>query len=335
MTNLRIDVFPHIYPKALFERLDKIRPAYTGSPNIAARPALVDLDARFRMMDRYPNYVQILTLSQPPLEDFAQGQAAADLAQLANDGMAELVRTHPDRFLGFGAAVALDDVDLALREVDRAVNQLGALGVQIYTNTQGHPLDEPRFEPFFAYLAELGKVIWIHPTRNEDHPDYPTETTSKYALYFKLGWPYETSVCISRLIFSGIVSRYPTLKFLTHHAGGIIPHLAGRLTLRHESPDQRKAIGVADEFTPDRTLDAYRSFYGDTVFSGAHHPLDCALAFFGADHILFGTDMPYGAEGGEEFVRETIAAVEQVDISEAERQALWDGNARALLGLPT
>jgi uncharacterized protein len=213
------------------------------------------------------------------------------------------------------------------------VKDLGALGVQIFTNVKGHPMDELRFEPLYAKIAELGRVIWIHPTRTDDHPDYPTEERSRYGLYFKFGWPYETTVCISRLIFSGIVERYPSLRFLTHHAGGIIPHLAGRLGLRHDSPGQRKGIGVEDRFTPEYTTELYKRFYGDTVFSGAHGPLECALEFFGPDHILFGTDMPYGAEGGELFVRSTIADVEEVESTPAQREALFEGNARKLLGL--
>jgi len=206
--------------------------------------------------------------------------------------------------------------------------------VQIYTNVHGHPLDEPRFDAFFARMAELDRPIWVHPARTVDHPDYPSETTSKYGLYMKLGWPYETSVFISRLIFSGIMDRYPNLRVLTRHAGGIVPHLAGRLVLMADTPDERRHVGQPDEFTPERVLAAYRRFYGDTVFSGAHHPLDCALAFYGVDHILFGTDMPYGAEGGEMFVRETIAAVEELEVDDATRARLFEANARQLLGLP-
>ncbi|HVA25633.1 MAG TPA: amidohydrolase family protein [Chloroflexota bacterium] len=328
---LKIDVFPHIFPKPVFERIGQLKPAFTYGPIVAGRDAIHDLDARFRMMDRYDAYVQVLTLAAPPIEDFAEGQASTDLAELANDSMAELVGKHPDRFLGFAASVSLHDVDHALREVERAVTQLGALGVQLFTNVQGHPMDEPRFEPLFAKLAELGSVIWIHPARTEDHADYPTEARSKYGLYFKFGWPYETTICISRLIFSGIVERYPSLRFLTHHAGGIIPHLAGRLGLRQESPGQRKGVGVEDRFTPAYTVELYKRFYGDSVFSGAHGPLECAIEFFGRDHILFGTDMPFGGEAGELFVRETIADIQTLPA--ADQQALFEDNARALLRL--
>lgn len=334
-SELKIDVFPHIHPPRYFARLGEIAPAYPKRPNTAVRPVLWDLDARFRLMDRYPGYVQVLTLSGPPIEELTNDAAVArDLMALANDEMAELVHRHPDRFLGFAASVSLLDVDSALVELERAVTQLGALGVQLYTNVAGHPLDEPRFEPFFARVAALDRLLWLHPTRTADHPDYPTEQQSKYGMFMKLGWPYETSVCMSRLIFSGIMDRYPTLRVLTHHAGGIVPHLAGRLVLHLDIPEERQSIGVPDEYTPERALAAYRRFYGDTVFSGAHHPLHCAIAFFGVDHILFGTDMPYGAEGGELFVRETIAAVDELAVSEAERRRLFEDNARALLGLP-
>ncbi len=330
---LKIDVFPHIFPPAAYRRLEELAPAFVHGPVPDGRPALYDLDERFRMMDRYDDYVQVLTLAAPPIEDVAQGQVAADFARLCNDEMAGLVQKYPDRFLGFAAALSLDDVDVALVEIERAVGQLGALGLQIYTNVQGLPMDDPRFDPLYAKLAELDKTIWIHPARTPNHPDYPTETASKYGLFFKFGWPYETTVCISRLIFSGIVERHPNLRFLTHHAGGLVPHVAGRLGLRHESAFQRKGIGVEDRFDPDYTTSLYKRFYGDTVFSGAKGPLECALEFFGLDHILFGTDMPFGVEGGEMFVRETIADVESLDLTTAQREALFEANARRVLGL--
>ena len=330
---LKIDVFPHIMPERFSRRLGDIIPAFASRPNTTSRPSLWDLDERFRMMDQFPGYVQILTLSSPPVEEFADAATARDLVQLANDEMAELVARYPDRFLGFAASVSLLDVDTALVEAERAIHQLGALGVQIFTNVAGHPLDEPRFEPFFARLDALNRMLWVHPTRTADHPDYPSETTSKYGMFMKLGWPYETSVFMSRLIFSGIMDRYPNLRVLTHHAGGIVPHLAGRLVLHLDLPAERKSLGVPDAYTPERAIAAYGRFYGDTVFSGDHHPLACAIDFFGLDHILFGTDMPYGAEGGALFIRETIAAVEELNVSEGERRRLFEDNARTLLGL--
>lgn len=329
----KIDAFSHILPRPFFERLGALLPRYVNSANIRARPALYDLDARFRIMDRYEGYLQVLTLLSPPIEEVATGQAGIDLARLANDSMAELVRRHPDRFVGFAASVMLEDIDASLRETQRAIGELGALGVQVFTNVNGRPLDEPRFEPLFATMAALDKPLWLHPTRPPAVADYRTETTSRYGLFLKLGWPYETAVCMARLVFSGLVQRYPGLPILTHHAGGVLPHLAGRLILHHETPELRAEIGVDERFDEATVWGFFRRFYGDTAFSGAHHPLRCALEFFGSDRLLFGTDMPMGAEGGEMFVRETIAAIEAASAEDAVRAQLFEGNARRVLGV--
>lgn len=125
---------------------------------------LYDLDMRFRVMDRFQDYRQMLTLATPPLEQVASGSAARDLAKLANDSMAELCVQHPDRFVGFAAGLPMDDTEMAMVELDRAIGTLGARGVQIFTNVNGHALDEPRFEPLFARMSALDKPI-----------DYPTK----------------------------------------------------------------------------------------------------------------------------------------------------------------
>ena len=333
MSPRMIDAFPHIFPPAFWKRLTVVLPRYVDRPNIVARPCLWDLDTRFRIMDRFPGYVQVLTLSSPAIEEFAPDRTGIELAMLANDGMADLVRRYPDRFVGFAAALCLEDVDASLREAERAVKDLGALGAQIYTNVNGRPMDDPRFEPLFASLAAWDKTLWVHPTRTAGVPDYAGEAGSKYGLFLKLGWPYETALFMSRLIYSGIMERYPSLRILTHHAGGFVPHVAGRLHLQHETPAQRREIGVDESFDQNKVQDAYRRFYGDTVFSGAHHPLECALDFFGADHVLFGTDMPWGAEGGEMFVRETIEAVKEATPDAAVRALLFEENALRVLGV--
>jgi uncharacterized protein len=328
----RVDAYTHFIPKAFHARMVEALPRFFQQPNIAMRPALFDLDARLRLMDRFEDYVQVLSLTSPGLEEWA-GPAGVDLARLANDGLAEVVRDHPDRFVGFVATVMLEDVDASIREVERAVRDLGALGVQIYTNINGHPLDEPRFEPFFAAVEGLEAAIWAHPARSFDTPDYGSEGASRYGIPLKFGWPYETAVFMTRLIFSGTMDRHPRLRILTHHAGGFVPHLVGRLTLSHETPAQRREIGVDEGFDEARVLESYRRFYGDIVFSGGHYPLLCALEFFGPDRLVFASDTPFGAEGGAMFIRETIAAVETLVPDESVRAKLFEENACRVLGV--
>ncbi|HEY8858737.1 MAG TPA: amidohydrolase family protein, partial [Gaiellales bacterium] len=235
--------------------------------------------------------------------------------------MAALVHAH-DRFAGFAASLPLNDVDASLVELDRAVSELGALGFQIYSNVNGIPLDDPRFEPLFARAEELDLVIWLHPTRSPAWADYPAEARSLHGIWWSIGWPYETAAAMCRLVYSGVLEAHPGLRILTHHAGAMIPYFSGRFR-EVQTEDQRPAL----ERLPAEPLDYFHRFYADTAVFGAPHALRCAIDFFGPERVLFGTDMPLGGPG---VVAETIADVESLGISEPQRRQLYEGNARSL-----
>jgi len=335
---VKIDAFPHILPRPY---LDRARSGLSGPlarvlDQFESLRALHDLEARFRVMDEFADYVQVLTLAQPPLDLLGDAARAADLARCANDCMAELCQRHPDRFVGFAASVALADVAGALEEVDRAVGQLGALGVQIHTSVRGAPLDEPRFAPFFAKLAALDRTIWVHPFRTARSADYPTEQASRYGMWMAFGWPYETTVFMCRMVLAGIFQRHPGLKVLTHHAGGMIPHFAERIG-KGMDPSEPMGLDLSAAAGPAARhallVDQLRRFHGDTALSGAVHAVDCGLGFFGPERVLFGTDMPFDMAGGPGYVRGAIAALEAMDLEASERGAIYEGNARRLLGL--
>jgi aminocarboxymuconate-semialdehyde decarboxylase len=232
----------------------------------------------------------------------------------------------------------MNDPDAAVREAERAINDLGALGVQIFTNVNDLPLDDPRFEPLFARMAELDRAIWVHPARTARFPDYLGEDRSKYEMWWVFGWPYETALFMSRLIFSGHLDRYPSLRILTHHAGGMVPHFAGRIgpgldQFGQRTPDEDLSQ-VAKRLTK-RPYDYYKMFYGDTALFGAEHALRCAIDFFGVDHILFGSDMPFDPEKGPQFIRETIANLDAIGLSASDRKRIDEENARTVLHIPT
>jgi uncharacterized protein len=327
----KIDAFAHILPPSYARRLESI----TSGAEISARilgyrpwiredPALTDLDARWRVMDPFGDYVQVLTLAVPPVEELGGPGAARDLARAANDEMAELVRRHPDRFVGFSAALPMSDADAAAAELDRAMADLGALGAQLYTNISGVPLDAKRFEPVFETVTRRRGTLWIHPTRSEIWADYPSESRSRYGLWWSLGWPYETSVCMARLVYSGYFDRYPGLQVIAHHAGAMVPHFAGRLAAPIEDPD-REAILAGLHAEP---LDYFRRFFTDTALFGAAHAVRCAVDFFGTRHVLFGTDMPLG---GPAVVADTIADIEALGLPGADTADIFSGNARRVL----
>ena len=334
---MKLDAFCHVLPRPYFDRLREI--SSERAANLLKRTApirsLWDVDERLRVIEPFGDYAQIVSLAAPPLEALGEPPESADLARLANDAMAELVRSRPDTFAGFVAGLPMNDVDAALAEVDRAVRDLGALGIQIYTHVNGLPLDDARFEPLFARMAELDRAIWVHPARNSSWPDYPTESKSRYELWWLFGWPYDTSAFMARLVFSGVFERHPQLKLITHHAGGMAPFFSGRVgpgmdSFGARTPDDEAEL--VDSGLEGRPLDAFKRFYADTAVFGAAHALRCAYDFFGVEHILFASDMPFDPVQGT-FIRDTIADVDALDISDAERDRIYSGNARELLGV--
>jgi aminocarboxymuconate-semialdehyde decarboxylase len=333
----KIDAFAHILPHPYLERLerqmeqtmDPRQLAYYREGVFYFDPVLTDLDARWRTMDQIEKltpsrtYAQALVLAVPPLEEVGPPAVSAELARFANDQMAELVQRYPDRFVGFAAALTMSDVEEAMRELERALTELGALGAQMYTNVLGVPLDDPRFDPLFTRLEAAGRAIWLHPTRSAAWADYPAETRSNYGLWWSLGWPYETSAALSRLVYSGFLERHPRQLVIAHHGGGMVPHFSARLAM---GPGYRQ---VKDRL-PRPPLDYFRQFYVDTALFGAPHALHCVLDFFGPGHVLFGTDMPLGPANA---VEATIADIDAAALSDEDRAAVYAGNAVRLLGL--
>ncbi len=334
---MKIDVFPHILPRPYFDRMLRVaRPGMALQKRMSGIPVLVDVEQRLRIMDRYDGYVQILTLANPPLEVVAGPDVSPELARLANDGMAEVVAKHPDRFPGFVASLPMNAPEAAVHEIDRAIDDLGATGVQVYTNVAGRPLDLPEYRSVFERMAQHDLPIWLHPARPATAADYAGEPRSKYDMWWAFGWPYETSVAMGRLVFSGIFDRHPGLKIITHHMGAMIPFCAGRvgggleqLGSRSDDPDDGAALGRLRL----RPIEYFRMFYGDTALFGAWHAMESGLAFFGADHVLFGTDMPFDPEGGPGFIRDTIAAMERMRATDEDRAKIYAGNARRILRL--
>jgi predicted TIM-barrel fold metal-dependent hydrolase len=138
--------------------------------------------------------------------------------------MAELCQKYPSRFPSFVASLPLNNQGEALKEAERAVKQLGASGVQVFTNVTGKPLDDASVLPILEELARRDTVIWMHPTRGANLTDYASEHQSKFEIWWAFGWPYETSAAMARLVFSGIFDRQPELKIITHHMGGMVPY---------------------------------------------------------------------------------------------------------------
>ncbi len=332
---MKIDAFTHVVPQKYKDDLYKLLPpGFPVRKIIDAVPTLYDMEHRFRIMDKFEDLRQVITLALPPVEEIADPEKAADLARLANDEMAELVSRHPDRFAAAAACLPMNNMDAALKEAERAINDLKFRGVQIGTPINDKPLDLPEFMPLFEKMAQYDLPIWIHPGRPGFCADYKTEEMSKYVIHVIFGWPYETTVAMTRLVFSGIFDKYPNLKIITHHCGAMVPYLQQRIECSYDNARIRMKEDFEEKLTKP-PIEYFKMFYYDTAINGNASGLMCAHAFCGADQMLFGTDVPFDNEFGERFTRQTIEAVEQMDIEESEKKMIFEGNIRNLLRLTT
>ena len=328
----KIDIYCHIFPERFFAEMTKVTPmASNMGKRLRSITKLFDLDARFKEMDAYGDYRQVISLPNPPIEEIAPPDAGMRLARIANDEMAALCAKYPERFPTFAAALCLTDVAGSVAELRRAVAELGARGALVYTSVAGEPLDQEKFEPLFAAVAELDAAIWLHPARTAAMTDYKAAPISRFEMWWCLGWPYDTSVAMIRLAFCGLFDRHPKLKIITHHLGGMIPYYDGRIGPGMQVLGARTTDEDYSQVLPSLKrphMDYLHDFYADTaMFGGGVHALRCGLEFFGDNQVVFASDAPLGPIGP------TIKTIETLGLSaEAERQ-VFCGNAERLLNM--
>jgi len=334
---MMIDIFNHFMPKAYLDRLGGLIPGHVAVTAFPRLKTLWDVDARLSLLDEFDGLQQVLSLANPPLELIAPPDQTPELARLANDALAELCGRHPDRFPAFIASLPMNNIDASLAEIDRAVTGLGACGVQVFTNVAGKPLSAPEFRPIFQRMAAHDLPVWVHPMRGPNFPDYAGEQASEAEIWFSFGWPYETTACMTRLIYSGLFDELPDLKIITHHMGGMIPYFAGRINLGFRqiffgTPERNPT--AEDAGLKHRPMDYFKMLYADTALNGDVAATGCGHAFFGTSSCLFATDAPFDAEQGRGLIRNTIKAIEALSITAGRREMIFAGNAKALLRLP-
>ncbi len=338
---LKIDAYNHIYPRKYWDAMiEKAGDHEDLGKRVRSVPMLMDLDERFRVMDMFDEYRQILSLTAPPLEVMFSPEVAAELQVVANDGMAELCQQYPDRFPGFTASLAMNNPDEAVKEAHRAVKELGALGVQIFTNVAGRALDNPEYFQVFEAAHELDVPLWMHPARGADVADYSDEDRSRYEIWFVFGWPYETSVAQARLVFSGMMDRLPGLKVFTHHLGGMMPYFSGRTGPGWQFLGDRTSGPLGEEYADMRRklkkphAEYFKDFYADTAVFGSVDATVCGLAYYPRDRVLFASDAPFDPEKGPMYIRETIKILDELDIDDDWREDIyWRNAAKIMPGL--
>jgi aminocarboxymuconate-semialdehyde decarboxylase len=279
------------------------------------RTAITSVEARLKHMDR--TGIDVQAVSSTPMQYYywAEPELGRQTARLINENIARICADHPDRFVGL-ATVPLQAPELAVAELERAVNELGMRGVEICTNVNGEELSAERFRPFFAKAEELGILIFMHPSGFTQG-----QRLANHYFINVIGNPLDTTVAVHHFIFDGVMERYPGLKIVAAHGGGYLPAYSGRIDHAHGArTDCRRVISK-------KPTSYLRKFYFDTIVF-THHQLEYLAKVWGASHIMLGTDYPYDMA-----LPNAVRFVESADLAEHEKAAILGGNAAKLLGI--
>ena len=323
-----IDVHNHFYPPAYIDALRSGESAVTvkmdaaGNPEIhypgdynVAVPGHRDIAYRQGVLEQEGVTTQVITLTTPGTH-VEEPARAARYASLVNDAFAKIVSERKPRFAAL-ATLPLNDPAASVRELRRAVEQLGFPGAMLFSNVNGVPLADPMYWPLYEAADALGAVLHIHPTNPIN-----VDAMEEYWLMPLVGFLFDTTIAASHLVFSGVAERYPRINWVLSHLGGAIPYLAERLDRGY------RAFKECRVNIPKPPSEYLKHWYYDTVNfdKGA---LELAVQFAGAGHVLAGSDYPH-AIGSIPAMKRALASL---DITEHDRAAILGGNAAKLYGL--
>jgi len=328
----RIDAHTHFSSLKFLDALEK----QDGKPFVLggmyrSKPALTDPKARLAILDR--NEVDIHVLVPVPwLEAFPRiagdRTLAPQFARIINDEIAAVVAAQPKRFKGVALLPAVDP-DAMVAELHRAVKELGFVGAYVPVGPTAKRMDHPDYEALYATIVELDVMLWLHPTR-PPLPDYLDEKASRYQMWQQMGWPYDTTSAMYRIVFSGVFERYPGIRIITHHHGGFVPYYAGGMTGSWAASEE-EGTQLSDKISRPY-IDHFKKFYCDTACKDfVPKVLELALDFFGPDRMLFASDTPFGANDGQNFTAGALRSIEAMQIAPQVRATILSENARRIL----
>ena len=301
-----IDCHAHLMPQSWF---------HPKSPK-----SIFDLDALFREQDE--SGVDITVFGNNWIRS-PEGADPLRVVQEFNEHAAALTAKHPQRVLGLACSVPFDD-DKILKETERAIMQCKLKGIMINSSVNGEYLDSPRARPFFQLVSDLDVPLFVHPPKFT----IGNEKMEMFRLPEMLGRPFDTTLSLTRFIFTGGFERFPKLKMVCAHVGGALPMLPGRYGFGYELRND-DSFGPWEPDVMTRPPASYmKQLYFDTV---CYHPpaVQCAIDTVGIDHVVFGSDSP---PVPIPLIR-AVDTVRQLKVSTDDKQKIFGGNAAKLLGL--
>jgi predicted TIM-barrel fold metal-dependent hydrolase len=313
-----IDVYCHHISQRVAKKLEKLR-YYGPGREFPFPPQNADPEVRLGLMDKYGVDVQAISQTTPVLLGW-KAKDAAEICRMSNDDNFALCKAHPKRFVNI-CILSFLDVKSALKELDRSIQELDCRGVTISSNQNGKGLDSPEYYPVYEKLVKHDLPILIHGTHWECSPLMDMDHGFRFLHVF--GWDYDGTQAVWRLIFGGVLDRFPTLKIVTHHLGNYIPFFQRRI--------ETNVNGFLKDKLPKPINQYWGNIYGDTAVDGGPGAIMCGYSFFGSERMLYGSDYPFGAEAGEDFIRENLAIVKTMAIPPLETKKILGGNAKKML----
>jgi predicted TIM-barrel fold metal-dependent hydrolase len=315
-----IDIYSHHISASVGKLIEKGK--YFGEGKQYYRPIQnADPEVRLNLMEKYGIDVQALSQTTPVLMGFGP-EDAAEICRLSNDDNYALCKAYPGRFVNI-CIVSLLDMGSAMKELDRSINELDCRGVTVSSNQNGKGLDSPEYFQLYEKLVEHDLPLLIHPAHWESYPLVDMDTAWRMMHVF--GWPFDTTQAVWRLIFGGVIDRYPSLKVVTHHMGAMLPYFVRRI-------ESTFNLHLRDKL-PRHISQYWSNIYGDTAVDGTVAAYPCGYAFFGPDRLMYGSDYPFGVEAGESYIRDNLVGVKAMDIPSQDMEKILGGNAKKLLKL--
>jgi aminocarboxymuconate-semialdehyde decarboxylase len=323
----KFDLHTHYYPPIYFDKIRELPSEFSfgqspsgqtiithrGARFFGVTPPMTDVGKRLEDMDRVGIDVEVVSLSTPNVF-FTDAEHQPEIARMVNDAYAELTAQHPTRFKGF-ASIPMDAPDAALQELHRAIDELKLNGVILLSNIGGQPLTSPAYRPFFEEANRMKLCILLHPMLPAN-----TDPFREYVLGPIVGFMFDTTLAVARMCYDGMFRDFPDIRWIVGHLGGAVPYLMERMDNGYR--DFVECRAKIDEL-PSTYL---KRLYYDTVNFNSHVLL-MVRNMIGADRMVMGSDYPHLLGS----IDRAVSAIENLDVPEAEKQRIFEGNALTIL----
>lgn len=281
--------------------------------------SFVDPEKHLVDMDAFGIDTQVISVNPPGVDRVTDPKEALGLSRIINDELSKLVESYPGRFAAL-ATIPMNDSEVAVDEIKRTINDLGFHGIIVSSNTCGRFYDAASYDKVYDLLQRYDVPMFVHP----GEPVVQQSMQSDYNLPLVFGWPFDTTLSVSRIALSGVLSRFPKLRVVAAHGGGMIPFYGGRLDMLLQ--DMR---GTGKLPAKDSMEMLKRVYYEAAVFN--QKSIELLVTFAGEDRVVYGSDYPFGRDEGRACYAVSLDIMNRLDVKDEVKKKIFSANALKLL----